>query len=307
MNDSITTEEKPETSAEGDINLILRSVADKAFVKRSVGPARQTGDFRPCSLFEFSQGNDSGGQNGAASADDRQPKHVSLPESEHAASFPGSDFSNSDADTPDNDRINPLPESPHAYLALPDDSADENLALIAQSELATQNINQQIAAARQEGLETGRVEGLATAEKRLEQAITVLESVTERLFKTEAVDTTALTHSVQQAILSLAGERAGQAIDTLSEPFLKRVETLCDRVSKEAGIAKIRLNPDDLHSIMPHLEKSDLLQACQWSSTETLSRGDIEISADGIFLADILEPPDLVPEPTLDPTSESQS
>lgn len=90
------------------------------------------------------------------------------------------------------------------------------------------------------------------------------------------------------AVRDLAAQRAGQAIDALPKPFIARIAKLADRVAQGMRSVSLRLNPDDLAAIGPHLADTDL-DGAALTPDPALKRGDVEIRADGIRLADVLE------------------
>jgi flagellar assembly protein FliH len=124
------------------------------------------------------------------------------------------------------------------------------------------------------------------------------------------------------AVLRLAAERAGQAIDADPAPFARRVAALAARLSHAAADFELRLHPDDLARLAPLVAaglSADLagLACARLVADETLARGDADLSAPGLRLADLLadlEPPvpssvpaplpDTVPVPRHDPASD---
>jgi flagellar assembly protein FliH len=70
---------------------------------------------------------------------------------------------------------------------------------------------------------------------------------------------------------------------------MDRIEALAERVSQGLRSLELRLHPDDLAAITPFLPDSDLLTASRLVAEPRLSRGDVDIRADGIRLADLLQ------------------
>jgi flagellar assembly protein FliH len=50
----------------------------------------------------------------------------------------------------------------------------------------------------------------------------------------------------------------------------------------------LRLNPDDLAAITPHLAGFDVLGGAALVADARLARGDVEVRAEGIRLADLI-------------------
>src|SRR3990167_8643840 len=138
-----------------------------------------------------------------------------------------------------------------------------------------------IAAARAEGEAAGSARGMGAREFSLAAA--------RRLDAPSAADTAALAASMEAAVRALAAKRAGQVIDHSPKPFMDRIEALAERVSQGLRSLELRLHPDDLAAITPFLPDSDLLTASRLVAEPRLSRGDVDIRADGIRLADLLQ------------------
>lgn len=92
-----------------------------------------------------------------------------------------------------------------------------------------------------------------------------------------------------EAVRKLAAERAGQMIEALPAAFAARVEAMADRVAQGVRAVGVRLNPDDLEAIRPHLAGCEVLEGAALTADPRLARGDVEVRAEGIRLADLLE------------------
>lgn len=86
-----------------------------------------------------------------------------------------------------------------------------------------------------------------------------------------------LRKSVEQAVISLASELAGQQIDFMPEAFATKIEDLVGRVGKSVENTEIMLNPDDLKVIAPCLDHSDALDGCTLKPDPMLARGALDI------------------------------
>lgn len=199
--------------------------------------------------------------------------------------------------------VRPMPES--AAVALRDPVAE----VVAVPVVPAVDPAPLIAAARAEGEAAGRADGIAAgqvmghaagvAEGRamalaeqqagLDEAREIFLAAARRLDAPSAADTAALAASMEAAVRALAAKRAGQVIDHSPKPFMDRIEALAERVSQGLRSLELRLHPDDLAAITPFLPDSDLLTASRLVAEPRLSRGDVDIRADGIRLADLLQ------------------
>jgi flagellar assembly protein FliH len=137
------------------------------------------------------------------------------------------------------------------------------------------------------GIARGRAEGRAEAEAALAPARAAFLAAAARLaVASDPADD--LGGMLADAVRQLAAERAGQLIDTLPAAFAARIETLADRVAQGVRGVTLRLNPDDLAAITPHLAGFDVLAGATLAGDARLARGDVEVRAEGIRLSDLI-------------------
>jgi len=94
--------------------------------------------------------------------------------------------------------------------------------------------------------------------------------------------------SINAAIISLASERAGVAIDELAEGFASRIEAILAGIKTNSDAPQIILNPDDMQALKPIIENREKLRKCTLSADQSLARGDVKIAIEGIGVEDIL-------------------
>ena len=139
-----------------------------------------------------------------------------------------------------------------------------------------------------EGLEEGKAAGRAEASAQLERAIQAFEAATEKLIALTEIDSADLADSINTAIMSLASERAGQAIIDLPTAFADRIEALLATVHAVAGEPLIRLNAADFASIKPLVETRERLKNCRFVADASLASGDLKVSVGSIGIDDVL-------------------
>lgn len=140
------------------------------------------------------------------------------------------------------------------------------------------------------GMEEGRAAGRAEASAQLERAVQAFESATARLSELSAVDSDALAASINEAILRLASERAGQAIAEQPDSFADRIEALLATIRTVSGQPSIRLNPADLASIQPLADTREKLRHCNFVADDSLAHGDLSVMVGTIGIDDIIVP-----------------
>ena len=142
------------------------------------------------------------------------------------------------------------------------------------------------------GMEEGRTAGRAEASAQLERVIQAFEAATSRLADLTAVDSDALAASINEVILRLASERAGQAIAEQPNSFADRIEALLATIRTVSGKPSIRLNPADLASIQPLADTREKLRHCNFVADDLLAHGDLSVMVGTIGIDDIIVPPE---------------
>ena len=138
------------------------------------------------------------------------------------------------------------------------------------------------------GMKEGRTAGRAEASAQLERVIQAFEAATSRLADLTAVDSDALAASINEVILRLASERAGQAIAEQPDSFADRIEALLATIRTVSGQPSIRLNPADLASIQPLADTREKLRHCNFVADESLAHGDLSVMVGTIGIDDII-------------------
>ena len=127
----------------------------------------------------------------------------------------------------------------------------------------------------------------AELEAKLADKISAFETALIALAKPQAVDTSALSASLQAAVVRLAAARTGAAIDQLPELIVTRIEHLANAAGKHVAAGQVFMHPDDCAVIAPILaarQDSVMIEA-----DPALHRGDIRVRFDGIEIDDLLD------------------
>ncbi|MBC2834779.1 FliH/SctL family protein [Paragemmobacter straminiformis] len=143
------------------------------------------------------------------------------------------------------------------------------------------------AAGLTKGLNEGRAQGLAEAEAGVVAARDAFVALVARLGVTGAEGGAELSAALTAAVRDMASARAGQVIDALPAPFVRRIEALADRVAQGVRAVTVALHPDDLAAITPYLPGSELNGATV-AADARLHRGDVVVRAEGIVLSDLI-------------------
>jgi flagellar biosynthesis/type III secretory pathway protein FliH len=159
-------------------------------------------------------------------------------------------------------------------------------------------LERRLAAARDKGRDEGRAElaeQLAGERAALAKAAQALAKALARLQQPSAEQVAVLSQAVDAAVIRLASERAGCAIERAPAGFAQRVSRLAERLAGHAGAVTVRLHPADLAAIRPFLGEAmphDLasLAAARLVADPALQRGDADVASADVRLADLLDP-----------------
>ena len=139
------------------------------------------------------------------------------------------------------------------------------------------------------GVEAGKNEMKNTLEQKFSEQQNTFDALITSLTKMSFAETKELEIDIQAAILTLASERVGVAIQDMPENFFARIENLMSRVGNSVDSPVIKLNKDDLIHITKAKEQSETLSKMRFIEESSLNHGDISISLAGIEIEDILE------------------
>lgn len=139
-----------------------------------------------------------------------------------------------------------------------------------------------IEAARAEGHAQGHAEAMERAAAELAEARATLLAAAEAVTRGGDDAAPRLFASLEAAILRLASDRAGMAIDANPDPFRHRIAALVARVEAAGTATEIHLNPADLAAL------GDATLPPGLRADATLARGDAVVRAGDVRLDDIL-------------------
>ena len=139
------------------------------------------------------------------------------------------------------------------------------------------------------GVEAGKNEMKNSLEQKFSEQQNTFDALITSLTKMSFAETKELEIDIQDAILSLASERAGVAIQDIPESFLARIEHLMSRVGNSVDSTVITLNRDDLIHITKAKEQSETLSKIRFIEEARFNHGDISINLAGIEIEDVLE------------------
>jgi len=127
----------------------------------------------------------------------------------------------------------------------------------------------------------------AEFEAKFADKISAFETALIGLAKPQTVDTSALSQSLQAAVIRLAAARTGAAIDEMPELMVTRIESLADAAGKNVAAGQVFMHPDDCAVIAPIMAARQ--DPVMIEADLALQRGDIRIRFDGMEIDDLLD------------------
>lgn len=170
---------------------------------------------------------------------------------------------------------------------------------------------------KKEGLKEGHVNGISEAraqsQEGLDAAISIFRIAAETIDNSDQSNLELLNDIINKTILEIAKESTGFIIDTLPEKFVSRINDFSKLINENIKKISLDINSEDFSAIKGFIEKDEFLSSLNIKPSESLSRGDMKLNADGIQVDDIckfgnIEIPKIKPNPPQPstPVSEEQ-
>jgi len=141
----------------------------------------------------------------------------------------------------------------------------------------------------QRGVEDGRKAALAEKEQEMSEAIAAFRAAAEAIGRDDNIDLNQLSSAMNKAIITLASERAGLAIDSHPDAFAQKIETMVTRIRNRVDDPVIHLNPADAELISTSLKDNLAPRSVKIMADDQLKRGDARIDVGSIGVMDLID------------------
>jgi len=141
----------------------------------------------------------------------------------------------------------------------------------------------------QRGVEDGRKAALAEKEQEMSEAIAAFRAAAEAIGRDDNIDLSQLSSAMNKAIITLASERAGLAIDSHPDAFAQKIETMVTRIRNRVDDPVIHLNPADAELISATIKDNLAPRAVKIMANDKLKRGDARIDVGSIGVMDLID------------------
>ena len=327
LEDTIAGDDYGQALGEGEITRILKTVQAAQFKKSETFTAEDTA-FKPRSLVEIA----------FAAEQKRQQEEQAARAAEQAAAAAEAAASDNlpagSAQITSPDSQPPLPQDVLHEDTVPAQDTGSQPALDPAAHMAAELMKAKAQQAEEEarrerqqedealrleaeeqgykrGFEAG-LEAARTAEPTAEELALIAEKEAEKqaivakfhaaisaLASPQALDSTALSKAINDAVMQLAAERAGQVISQNPKGFLRRIQQLVDRVKSASQQVEVFVNRADLEVLNRWMQDHTVPSGWQFTADAQLDHGDIRLLLGGIEITDILNPVSATPEDNL--------
>jgi flagellar biosynthesis/type III secretory pathway protein FliH len=141
----------------------------------------------------------------------------------------------------------------------------------------------------QRGVEDGRKAALAEKEQEMSEAIAAFHDAAEAIGHDDNIDLSQLSSAMNKAIITLASERAGLAIDSHPDAFAQKIEAMVTRIRNRVDDPVIYLNPADAKLISASLKDNLAPRSMKIIADDQLKRGDARIDVGSIGVMDLID------------------
>jgi flagellar biosynthesis/type III secretory pathway protein FliH len=136
--------------------------------------------------------------------------------------------------------------------------------------------------------EAGVADGRRAVEEEMRGAMAQLTEMVTKLSTTSSVDINQLSDELRLAVLALAAQRAGRAIDDLPEAFMTRIYDMVSMVDHATQNCTVTVNPEDFAVLSAMRDQYVELKDIRFKPDAALERGDVMVQAGAIELRDLL-------------------
>jgi len=141
-------------------------------------------------------------------------------------------------------------------------------------------------AARAEGYARGHAEGLASGQAEIRRIIAQMEGILDAFTRPLARLDAEVTDALAELAVRIAGALLGRSYAADPTLLAALAQEALDIAGSESRHLELRLHPDDIAMLTPHLPPLDGVRLV---ADQTLARGDLRVHADSVRINGSLE------------------
>ncbi|MBF96546.1 MAG: hypothetical protein CMJ13_04910 [Pelagibacterales bacterium] len=137
--------------------------------------------------------------------------------------------------------------------------------------------------------EKGKEAAYSEIKEGADSAIAKLNSISDKIAKTELHDLTELENLISDKILNLSSELTGKIIKALPTEFLKKIKNFVSSLDNNEGKIEILISEDDYTVLEKNKDIKAKLKEMNISKKTELQNGEVELLVNGIRIKQKLE------------------
>ncbi len=137
--------------------------------------------------------------------------------------------------------------------------------------------------------EKGKETAYSEIKEGADSAIAKLNSISDKIAKTELHDLTELENLISDKILNLSSELTGKIIKALPTEFLKKIKNFVSSLDNNEGKIEILISEDDYTVLEKNKDIKAKLKEMNISKKTELQNGEVELLVNGIRIKQKLE------------------
>ena len=136
--------------------------------------------------------------------------------------------------------------------------------------------------AKKEAFEKGKQEAYSEIKEGADAAIAKLNSISEKIAKTDQLDLTELENIISNRILDLTSELTGKIIKALPTEFLKKIQNFISTLENNDGKIEIFISENDFKVMEKNKDIKPKLKEMNINHKADLSNGEVTLKINGI-------------------------
>ena len=146
-----------------------------------------------------------------------------------------------------------------------------------------------IEAAKKEAFEKGKETAYSEVKEGADASIARLNSISDKIAKTDQLDLTELENLISDKIISLSSELTGKIIKAVPTEFLKKIKSFIATLDNNDGKIKIFISDDDYKVLEKNKDIKGKLKEMNITNKAELINGEVELLVNGIRIKQKLE------------------
>ena len=143
--------------------------------------------------------------------------------------------------------------------------------------------------AKKEAYENGKQEAYSEIKEGADAAVAKLNSISEKISKTDQLDLSELENIISNKILDLSSELTGKVIKALPTEFLKKIKGFISSLENNDGKIDIFISENDYKEMEKNKDIKPKLKEMNISKNPKLNNGEVILEVNGIKIKQIVQ------------------